>query len=138
MSHRERRDRPGIAIATLMGTAVLVLACSPDRSSDESTDPPTLSDGNEGRPGQGVLVSFADDLVILCGTPERADTARQITIDALATVGLQLHPNKTRIVCLRGGREGFVFLGFHHHKVESWKKRGRYYLQRWPSQRAIE
>ena len=35
------------------------------------------------------------------------------------------------------GRQGFDFLGFHHRKVESWKWRGRYYLQRWPSARAM-
>jgi hypothetical protein len=38
-----------------------------------------------------------------------------------------------RIVCLTRGAEGFDFLGFHHHKVESWKRRGRFYLQHWPS-----
>jgi hypothetical protein len=27
--------------------------------------------------------------------------------------------------------------GFHHHKVESWRWRGRYYLQRWPATRAM-
>jgi RNA-directed DNA polymerase len=27
--------------------------------------------------------------------------------------------------------------GFHLHKVESWRWRGRYYLQRWPSDRAM-
>lgn len=26
---------------------------------------------------------------------------------------------------------------FHHHKVESWKWRGHWYLQRWPSPRAM-
>jgi len=51
--------------------------------------------------------------------------------------GLQLHPDKTRIACLARGREGFDFLGFHLHKVESWRWRGRYYLQRWPSDRAM-
>jgi hypothetical protein len=50
---------------------------------------------------------------------------------------LQLHPDKTRIACLARGREGFDFLGFHLHKVESWRWRGRYYLQRWPSDRAM-
>jgi hypothetical protein len=48
-----------------------------------------------------------------------------------------LHPDKTRIVHLAGGAQGFDFLGFHHRKVESWKHRGRYYLQRWPSSRAM-
>lgn len=31
----------------------------------------------------------------------------------------------------------FDFLGFHHHKVESWRWRGHYYLNRWPSDRAM-
>ena len=55
----------------------------------------------------------------------------------LAPLGLQLRPAKTSVVCLTRGAEGFDFLGFHHHKVESWRWRGRWYLQRWPSQRAM-
>jgi RNA-directed DNA polymerase len=46
-------------------------------------------------------------------------------------------PEKTGIVCLTRGGQGFDFLGFHHRKMESWKRRGRYYLQRWPSVRAM-
>src|SRR4029450_9296568 len=38
---------------------------------------------------------------------------------------------------LTKGRQGFDFLGFHHHKVESWRWRGRWYLQRWPATRAL-
>lgn len=38
---------------------------------------------------------------------------------------------------LHQGAQGFDFLGFHHHKVESWRWPGRYYLQRWPSTRAM-
>jgi RNA-directed DNA polymerase len=56
---------------------------------------------------------------------------------SLASLGLKLHPEKTRIVQLTRGKQGFDVLGFHHHKVESWKWRGRYYLQRWPSNRAM-
>jgi hypothetical protein len=48
-----------------------------------------------------------------------------------------LHPDKTRIVRLTRGHQGVDFLGFHLHKVESWRVRGRYYLQRWPSDRAM-
>jgi RNA-directed DNA polymerase len=40
-------------------------------------------------------------------------------------------------VHLRHGQEGFDFLGFHHRMVESWKHPGRYYLQKWPSRRAM-
>ena len=31
----------------------------------------------------------------------------------------------------------FDFLGFHHRMRESWKWRGRWYLQKWPSGRAM-
>jgi hypothetical protein len=50
---------------------------------------------------------------------------------------MRLHPEKSGIVCLSRGGQGFEFLGFHHRKVESWKWRGRFYLQRWPSARAM-
>jgi RNA-directed DNA polymerase len=90
------------------------------------------------RSGQlGVLVRYADDFVVLCATKARAEAARQRVITVLATLGLRLHPGKTMIVHLAGGGQGFDFLGFHHHKVESWKRPGRYYLQRWPSDRAM-
>ena len=48
-------------------------------------------------------------------------------------LGLRLHPEKTRIVHLARGAEGFEFLGFHHRMRESWKRPGRWYLQKWPS-----
>ncbi|MFD8222419.1 group II intron maturase-specific domain-containing protein [Streptomyces sp. NPDC059697] len=55
----------------------------------------------------------------------------------LEQLGMRLHPEKTGIVFLTRGGQGFDFLGFHHRKMESWKWRGRYYLQRWPSARAM-
>jgi RNA-directed DNA polymerase len=85
----------------------------------------------------GVLVRYADDFVILCRTRPQAEQARRLVAEILATLGLHLHPDKTRIVRLAKGRQGFDFLGFHHHKVESWRWRGRYYLQRWPATRAM-
>ena len=50
---------------------------------------------------------------------------------------MRLHPEKSSHVCLTRGGQGFDFLGFHHRKMESWKWRGRHYLQRWPSARAM-
>src|SRR5262249_8961782 len=55
---------------------------------------------------------------------------------------LELHPEKTRTVDLSRGREGFDFLGCHLHKRMSgpiWKRAHRrvYFLQRWPSPRAM-
>jgi group II intron reverse transcriptase/maturase len=85
----------------------------------------------------GKVVRYADDWVVLCPTKERAEMARSIAEAALVPLGLRLHPDKTRIVHLTRGAEGFDFLGFHHHMVESWKWPGRYYLQCWPSARAM-
>lgn len=85
----------------------------------------------------GVLVRYCDDFVILCSSRSRAEEAQRRVEVILSTLGLRLHEGKTRIVRLTGGEEGFDFLGFHHRKVESWKQRGRYYLQKWPSDRAM-
>jgi RNA-directed DNA polymerase len=85
----------------------------------------------------GTLVRYADDFVVLCPTRERADQARDLAEATLGPLGLRLHPDKTRIVDLRRGAEGFDFLGFHHRMVESYKRRGRYWLNKWPSPRAM-
>ena len=85
----------------------------------------------------GVLIRYADDFVVLCTSKSRAEEARERAVAVLATLGLQLNPDKTRIVRLTRGEEGFDFLGFHHHKVEAWRWPGRFYMQRWPSNRAM-
>jgi RNA-directed DNA polymerase len=72
----------------------------------------------------GMLVRFADDFVVLCRSRTRAEQALRRVTAILAPLGLQLHPDKTRIVRLTGGEQGFDFLGFHHRKVESWRWRG--------------
>ena len=56
---------------------------------------------------------------------------------------MELHPDKTRVVDLREGREGFDFLGCHFRARMSgrlWEQKRivRYYLHRWPSQRAMK
>jgi RNA-directed DNA polymerase len=91
------------------------------------------------RDGQrlGVLVRYADDFVVACPTEQRAEQARRLAGDVLVDLGLRLHPDKTRIVDLRNGAEGFDFLGFHHRMIESWKRRGRFWLHKWPSPRAM-
>jgi RNA-directed DNA polymerase len=85
----------------------------------------------------GTLVRYADDFVVVCPTAERAKEAWRRAATVLADLGLSLSPEKTRIVELTRGNEGFDFLGFHLRKVESWKWRGKWYLQRWPSARAM-
>jgi RNA-directed DNA polymerase len=93
--------------------------------------------------GTGELVRYADDFIVLCETGGQAEQARQQAAALLGELGLVLHPDKTRVVDLRGGKQGFDFLGCHLHARMSgkvWEKYGqvRYYLQRWPSQRSMK
>jgi len=80
-----------------------------------------------------VRFPSATHLVVLCTSRAHAEEAQRRVVAILAPLGLQLHPDKTRIVCLIRGQQGFDFLGFHHHKVESWRWRNHYYLNRWPA-----
>ncbi|MFB7440422.1 group II intron maturase-specific domain-containing protein [Streptomyces mirabilis] len=75
--------------------------------------------------------------VTLSPTEQRAEQVRELAARVLERLGMRLPPEKTGIVCHTRGGQGFDFLGFHHRKMESWKWRGRYYLQRWPSARAM-
>ena len=92
--------------------------------------------------GVGTLVRYADDWVALCDSERQASESLRVAGEILADLGLELHPDKTRIVDLREGREGFDFLGCHFHARVSGRmlERGirRYYLHRWPSQRAMK
>jgi RNA-directed DNA polymerase len=97
-------------------------------------------DASFARAGHGTFVRYADDAVILCRTREEAGAALDLVRQVLTDLGLELHPDKTRIVDLREGREGFDFLGCHFHARVSGRllERGirRYYLHRWPSVRS--
>lgn len=92
-----------------------------------------------GQVGQnlGTLVRYCDDFVVLAPSRARAVEAKARIEAILEPLGLRLHPGKTRISCLIQGQDGFVFLGFEHRMVESWKHRGRWYLNKWPSPRAM-
>ncbi|GID28226.1 group II intron reverse transcriptase/maturase [Paractinoplanes brasiliensis] len=95
------------------------------------------------RRGVGELVRYADDGVVLCRTAAQARAALDAVGEILAGLGLRLHPDKTRIVDLREGRDGFDFLGCHFRARMSgrlWEQKRikRYYLHRWPSQRAMK
>jgi len=90
----------------------------------------------------GTLVRYADDFVVMCRTRIAVEEARQRVSAVLTRLGLELHPEKTRVVDLSRGREGFDFLGCHLRKRMSgpiWERARRrvYFLQRWPSQRAM-
>jgi RNA-directed DNA polymerase len=93
--------------------------------------------------GVGEVVRYADDFVVLCETREQAEEAQRRAAALLGDLGLSLHADKTRVVDLRQGRQGFDFLGCHFHARMSgrlWEQRRivRYYLQRWPSLRSMK
>ena len=92
--------------------------------------------------GCGELVRYADDFVVLSRSEREAKAALRVAGEILAELGLMLHPDKTKVVDLRRGREGFDFLGCHFRARVSGRllERGirRYYLHRWPSQRAMK
>jgi len=92
---------------------------------------------------RGVRFPPATHLVVLCSTRSHAEEAHRRAQAMLGGLGLGLHPDKTRVVDLREGREGFDFLGCHLHARMSgrmWERYGkiRYYLHRWPSARAMK
>jgi len=57
------------------------------------------------------LVRYADDFIILCLTRKQAEDGRKTAEEWLSTVGLSLHPDKTRTVEVNQSY-GFDFLGY--------------------------
>jgi group II intron reverse transcriptase/maturase len=87
----------------------------------------------------GVLVRYADDFVVMCGTESRAREALRRIGLVMNRLGLTLHPAKTRMVDLRRGKESFVFLGCTIRKKRSIQRKPRwYFMQRWPSPKATK
>lgn len=84
----------------------------------------------------GDLVRYADDFVIACRTKRQADEALVRVRAILESMGLALHPDKTRVVELRVRGEGFDFLGCHLRIVRS-HFQGKTYLFRWPRTKAM-
>jgi len=87
----------------------------------------------------GILVRYADDFVVMC----RADSAAREALRRIGLVmdrlGLTLHPAKTRLVDLRRGKQGFVFLGCTIRKRRSIQRNPRWhFMQRWPSPKATK
>jgi RNA-directed DNA polymerase len=88
--------------------------------------------------GLGQLVRYADDLVVLCKTEGQAREGLRRMGLVLDRLGLSLHPEKTRVVGIGDGSEGFDFLGFHCRKMVSWRQPGRRFFWMWPGRQATE
>ncbi|MEH1130785.1 reverse transcriptase domain-containing protein [Micromonospora sp. CPCC 206061] len=89
----------------------------------------------------GVLVRFADDVVVMCSSRRQAEAALERLRHLLADLGLEPKEAKTRIVHLEVGGEGVDFLGFHHRLVRAWARTGGKqitFLARWPANKAMQ
>ncbi len=89
----------------------------------------------------GVLVRYADDLVVMCKSQQQAEAALARLTALLADLGLEPKAAKTRIVHLQVGGEGLDFLGFHHRLVSSQGRvagKGVTFLARWPTRKAMQ
>lgn len=85
----------------------------------------------------GHLIRYADDAVILCPTLQKAEHAMRRLKGILGALQLELNEEKTKLVDLRWGKEGFFFLGFYHRTRRMAGKKGTP-LYRWPSPKACK
>jgi RNA-directed DNA polymerase len=85
------------------------------------------------------LVRYADDWVVLCRTQKSAERAMKAARKILeGELGLELHPDKTRIA---DARQGFDFLGYHFKVVHFWgktKEEDTFICHSKPSQKALK
>jgi pimeloyl-ACP methyl ester carboxylesterase len=90
--------------------------------------------------GTGVMVRFADDLLVMCKSRREAERALVALTAILAELSMAPKAAKTRIVHLAEGGEGLDFLGFHHRWVRSRDDRFKHvaFLARWPSRQAMQ
>lgn len=83
---------------------------------------------------------YCDDAVIHCTSQEQAHQVRDALAARLATVGLELHPDKTRIVyCKDADRRGdhevtsFTFLGYTFRPRLAKSKHGKHFVNFLPA-----
>jgi RNA-directed DNA polymerase len=84
----------------------------------------------------GKIIRYADDLVILCRTESDARQAYAWLQRTAQALHLKVHPDKSRVMYVGDGADGFDFLGFHHRMVMSLKF-GKRYCQPSPSRKAM-
>ncbi len=78
------------------------------------------------------MVRYADDLVVICGSRQQAENALDRLREWMESRGLELHPDKTRIVDLH--EEGFDFLGYHFQAG----KPGLPRIVKWPREKSMK
>lgn len=86
----------------------------------------------------GELTRYADDFVVVCKTRKDALHVFKLIKAIMERLELTLHPEKTRIVGLWTGEEGFDFLGMHHRKTRAETRQNHVYYttQQWLCKKA--
>lgn len=88
----------------------------------------------------GTLVRYADDFVVICKDWNSVKKSKNIVSKIMDRLELTMHPEKTRVVDLWDGKEGFDFLGFHNRKIKQRTRDGRIVrmLTHYPSSKSIK
>ena len=68
------------------------------------------------------MVRYADDFVVLCASKAEAENTLQHIQQWVTSMGLTLHPAKTRIVDVNQ-KGGFDFLGYHFERGKRWPRK---------------
>jgi RNA-directed DNA polymerase len=77
------------------------------------------------------MIRYADDFAVLCRNQAEAEAALQRIREWVEGAGLQLHPEKTKLVDLNDPKAGFDFLGYHF-------RIGRRGAKRWPRRKSVQ
>jgi RNA-directed DNA polymerase len=77
------------------------------------------------------IVRYADDLVILCQSRQEAEKALEFLRELVASLKLELHPEKTRIVDMTEPGARFTFLGYDFVVTKRDK-----HIRRYPSKKS--
>jgi len=86
----------------------------------------------------GRLIRYCDDFVVMSRSESQARESLRPIEQVMERLGLKLHPDKTRLVDLRRGKQGFMFLGCTIRKKPSIMRNPRwYFIHRWPSPKAM-
>src|SRR6056297_1363168 len=82
--------------------------------------------------GESFIVRYADDFILGFTNEEDAHRVMEVLPKRFGKYGLELHPEKTRLIKLgdnsKGGPRGFDFLGFTHFLSKS--RKGKWVLKR--------
>jgi RNA-directed DNA polymerase len=84
----------------------------------------------------GKLIRYADDFVILFGTKHEAELGLKLVRAKMTELNLSLNMEKTKIVDVTSGKDGFDFLGFNHRRIMSYKYH-KMYAQKRPKKAAV-